>query len=154
VNGKLWFWTFALANMAAVIAFAIHGVRAVRAGEVARHRRSMLTAGVLVLAFLGSYLLKRVTLGGEDLAVWSLAARTNLWVHESFVLIMLIAGGWALALGRGLARTRRVTGRSEDPAPSPATLRRHRRLGWTAVIASGLGFVTACGILLGMFGRI
>ena len=153
MDGKLWFWTFALANMAAVVALAVHGVRAVRTGDVARHRRAMRTAALLVLVFLGSYLVKRVALGGEDLATWSAAARVNLWVHESFVLVMLLAGAGALFIGRGVARTRRVTGRSEDPLPAPATLRRHRRLGWAAVIAAGFGLLTACGILAGMFGR-
>jgi hypothetical protein len=113
----------------------------------------MLLAGGLIVAFLGSYVVKRGLLGGEDLEVWSTAARINLWVHESFVAVMLLAGGAALVLGRRLARTRRVTGRAEDPWPSPAALRRHRRFGWTAVVASLFGLVTACGILAGMFTR-
>jgi uncharacterized membrane protein YozB (DUF420 family) len=153
VDPKLWFWTLALLNMGAVVALVARGVRAIRAGDVARHRRSMLLAGGLIVAFLVSYGLKLGLLGGEDLEVWSSAARINLWVHESFVAVMLLAGGGALVLGRRLARTRRVTARSEDPLPSASTLRRHRRLGWTAVIASVFGLVTACGILAGMFAR-
>jgi uncharacterized membrane protein YozB (DUF420 family) len=153
VDPKLWFWTLALLNMAAVVALATRGVRAIRAGEIAKHRRSMTAAGWLVVAFLGSYVVKRVALGPEDLALWSDAARINLWVHESFVAWLLVGGGAALVLGRRLARTRRVTGRAEDPAPSAAQLRRHRRFGWSAVVASALGFATACGILAGMFGR-
>ncbi|MEN8161032.1 MAG: DUF420 domain-containing protein [Myxococcota bacterium] len=151
---KLWFWTLALANMAAIVALAARGVRAVRAGDVARHRRSMLLAGGLVVAFLAAYVAKRLVLGGEDLAIWSPVARVNLWVHESFVALMLVAGAGALVLGRRLAATRRVSGRPEDPLPAPAALRRHRRFGWAAVVASGLGFATACGILAGMFTRV
>src|SRR5262245_48501008 len=139
--------------MAAVLALATRGVRAIRAGNVTRHRRSMTAAGWLVLAFLASYLLKRFALGPENLALWSGAARVNLWVHESFVATMLIAGAGALVLGRRIARTRRVTARDADPVPPPAQLRRHRRFGWSAVVASALGFATACGILAGMFGR-
>jgi uncharacterized membrane protein YozB (DUF420 family) len=153
LDPKLWFWTLALANMAAVVALATRGVRAIRRNDVAVHRRSMTAAGALVALFLGSYVAKRFGLGSEDLAVWSSAARINLWVHESFVVTMLLAGGTALVLGRRIARTRRVTGRSQDPAPGPAQLRRHRRFGWVAVTASVLGFATACGILAGMFGR-
>lgn len=153
MDPKLWFWTLALLNMAAVVALATRGVRAIRRNDVAAHRRSMIGAGCLVVLFLVSYLAKRVGLGGEDLDVWSRAARINLWVHESFVVTMLLAGGTALVLGRRLARTRRVTGRAEDAAPSAAQLRRHRRFGWTAVTAAVLGFATACGILAGMFGR-
>lgn len=153
MDPKLWFWTLALANMAAVVALATRGVRAIRAGEVARHRRSMMAAGWLVVAFLGSFLVKSFALGPENLALWSAAARINLRVHESFVALMLVAGVSALVLGRRIARTRRVTGRDADPAPSPAQLRRHRRFGWSAVVASALGFATACGILAGMFAR-
>jgi uncharacterized membrane protein YozB (DUF420 family) len=153
VDPKLWFWTFALLNMAAVVALAMRGVRAIRAGEVAKHRRSMTTAGWLVVGFLGSFVVQRIALGPENFALWSDAARLNLRVHESFVTWLLVGGGTALVLGRRLARTRRVTQRAEDPAADAALLRRHRRLGWSAVIASVLGFATACGILAGMFGR-
>jgi uncharacterized membrane protein YozB (DUF420 family) len=153
MDPKLLYWSFALANMAAVVALAARGVRAVRAGDVAGHRRSMTLAGALVAVFLGSYVVKRLVLGPENLAVWSQAARVNLWVHESFVVAMLGAGAVALTLGRRLARTRRVTGRAEDPAASAGAMRRHRRLGWVAVACSGLGLVTACGILAGMFER-
>lgn len=154
MDPKLLYWSFALANMAAVVALAARGVRAVRAGDITTHRRAMTLAGLLVAAFLGSYVVKRLVLGPENLAVWSQAARINLWVHESFVVSMLIAGGVALTIGRRLARTRRVTGRAEDPAPSADTIRRHRRLGWIAVACSGFGLLTACGILAGMFGRV
>jgi uncharacterized membrane protein YozB (DUF420 family) len=153
LDAKLLYWSLALANMAAVVALAARGVRAVRAGDFAAHRRAMTFAGVLVGAFLGSYVVKRLVLGPEDLDVWSTGARVNLWVHESFVLGMLLAGGAALVLGRRLARTRRVTGRAEDPAASAAALRRHRRFGWLAVVCSAFGLVTACGILAGMFAR-
>ena len=153
MDPKLLYWSLALANMGAVLALAVAGVRAIRRDEVALHRRRMTLAAWLVLAFLLSYLGKRFWLGSEDLAVWSAAARLNLWVHESLVAGMLLAGGAALALGRRLARTRRVTGRPEDPAASAAALGRHHRFGWLAVACAALGFATACGILLGMFGR-
>jgi uncharacterized membrane protein YozB (DUF420 family) len=153
LDPKLLYWTFALANMLAIVALAVRGVRAIRRNEVAVHRRSMTASGALVLLFLGSYVVKRFVLGPEDLAVWSSGARLNLFVHESFVVMMLLAGIGALVLGRRLARTRRVTGRAEDPAPGAAQVLRHRRVGWLAVACSALGFVTACGILAGMFAR-
>jgi uncharacterized membrane protein YozB (DUF420 family) len=139
--------------MAVIVFLAVRGVRAIRAGDVARHRRAMTLAGLLVVGFLVSYGVKVAVLGGEDLSVWSFGAKLNLWVHEGFVVTMLLAGGAALVIGRRIARTRRVTGRAEDPAPGVDVLRRHRRLGWLAVACSGLGLVTACGILAGMFGR-
>ncbi|MGH7288498.1 MAG: DUF420 domain-containing protein [Myxococcota bacterium] len=153
MDPKLLYWSFALANMVAVVAFAGRGVRAIRRNDVAVHRRSMLTAGCLVALFLGSYVVKRLVLGPEDLDVWSRGARLNLWVHESFVMTMLVAGGVTLRFGLRLARTRRVTGRSEDPAADAQLIRRHRRFGWLAVACSVLGLLTACGILAGMFAR-
>lgn len=153
MDPKLLYWTFALANMVAVVACAVRGVRAIRRNDVAVHRRAMVAAGWLVAVFLGSYVVKRLLLGPEDLAVWSRSARINLWVHESFVMVMLLAGGAALVLGRRIARTRRVSLRSEDPAAEPRLLHRHRRFGWVAVVCSALGLLTACGILAGMFAR-
>src|SRR5262245_13472370 len=139
--------------MAAVVALAARGVLAIRAGEVARHRRSMLGAAWLVLAFLASYLVKRFALGPENLAGWSHAARVNLRVHESLIALMLVARASAHVRGRRIASTRRFTGATTDPLPAPAQLRRHRRFGWSAVVAAAFGFATACGILAGMFGR-
>jgi uncharacterized membrane protein YozB (DUF420 family) len=153
LDPKLTFWTLALLNMAAVVLLAGRGVRAIRAGEIPKHRRSMTAAGWLVVAFLAAYVVKRIVLGPEELALWTDGARLNLYVHESFVAWLLLGGGTTLVLGRRIAKTRRVTGRAEDPAASAAQLRRHRRFGWSAVVASALGFATACGILAGMFGR-
>jgi uncharacterized membrane protein YozB (DUF420 family) len=153
VDPKLVYWSLALLNMAAIVALAGNGVLAIRRGEVQRHRRSMTAAAWLVALFLASYVVKSFALGSEALARWSPAARLNLWVHESFVTAMLLFGAAALVLGRRLARTRRVTGRDADPAPGPARLRRHRRLGWVAVGCAAFGLLTACGILAGMFAR-
>ena len=153
MDAKLLYWSLALANMTLVVGFAARGVRAIRRGDVARHRLSMTIAAWLVLGFLLSYLGKRFWVGAENLSVWSTAALTNLYVHESFVAAMLIAGGAALWRGRQLARTRRVTGSALDPLATAEALRRHRRLGWTAVIAAVLGLLTASGILAGMFAR-
>lgn len=153
MDPRIVFWSLALANMALIVVLTGRGVRQVRRGEVARHRRSMQTACALVALFLVSYVLKRVWIGGEDLELWSRTALVNLWVHESFVAVMLLAGGAALLVGRRLARTRRVTGSADDPPAEPGRLRLHRRLGWTAVVAALFGLVTACGILAGMITR-
>jgi uncharacterized membrane protein YozB (DUF420 family) len=153
MDAKLVFWALALANMGVIVGLVVRGVRAVRRNDVAKHKASMKLAGALVVGFLVAYVFKRGLLGGEDLAVWSQAARTNLYVHETFVAAMLVVGGVAFHLGRGLVRTRRVSGSSEDPPATPERLRRHRRVGWIAVIAAGGGFLTACGILAGMIAR-
>jgi uncharacterized membrane protein YozB (DUF420 family) len=153
MNAKLGFWCWALANMGLVVFLAARGWRAIRANDVATHRRAMSWAGFWVAAFLGAYVAKRLLLGSEDLRAWSSAARTNLYVHESFVAGMLLTGGAALALGRRLARTRRVTGAPGDPPATPAALSRHRLAGRVAFVCAALGFATACGILAGMLAR-
>jgi len=153
MDPKIAFWGAALLNMAAIVAFALRGVRAIRRGEIALHRRSMLTAGAGVAAFLAAYVLKVMFLGSEDLGAWSPAHRLNLWVHESFVVAMLLAGGTAFVLARRFGASRRVTGNPDDPPPAPGALQRHRLAGRLAVAASVLGFATACGIFAGMLAR-
>jgi uncharacterized membrane protein YozB (DUF420 family) len=150
---KLLFWCWALANMALVLALGVRGLRAIRANRVAEHRRAMAWAGFWIVAFLVAYLAKVAALGGEDTATWPVAARTNLYVHEGFVATMLIAGGIAFALGRRLARTRRVTQNASDPLAPREALSRHRLAGRVALGAAVFGFLTACGILVGMLGR-
>jgi len=150
VDARILFWAGALLNMGAILALMARGVRQIRRGEPAAHRRSMLTAGALVIAFLLSYVLKRSWIGGEDLSVWSDAALWNLYIHETMVLGMLLAGALAYLRGRRLAVTRRVTGRPDDPPADATALAGHRRVGWTAIGAALLGFLTACGILAGM----
>ena len=153
MDAKLLFWCWALANMGLVVAFCARGWLAIRANRIDEHRRAMSWAGFWVVAFLVGYVAKRWLLGGEDLAVWSHAARTNLYVHETFVAGMLIAGGTAFGLGRRLARTRRVTRAAADPVATPAALSRHRLAGRIALACVAFGFATACGILGGMLAR-
>jgi uncharacterized membrane protein YozB (DUF420 family) len=153
MDAKLVFWTLALLNMAAVVAFAFRGVRAIRRDEVAVHKRSMLTCGGLIVLFLASYVVKVAALGGEDLGRWSDAHRYNLWTHETFVVAMLLAGGTAWLFARRFEGSRRVTGDPSDPVADPARLGRHRMAGKIAVGASVMGFLTACGILAGMISR-
>ena len=153
MNAKLVFWCWALANMAIVVVQCTRGWLAIRANRVEEHRRAMLAAAFWVGAFLVAYVVKRVLLGAEDLSVWSSAARTNLYVHESLVAGLLIAGTTAFALGRRLARTRRVTKEPSDPPAAPESMRRHRLAGRIAMVCAALGFATACGILAGMLAR-
>jgi uncharacterized membrane protein YozB (DUF420 family) len=153
MSPKLLFWCWALANMALVLGLGVRGLRAIRANQIDLHRRSMSWAGFWVVAFLGAYVVKRLTLGGEDLAAWTSAARANLYVHETFVAAMLIAGGFAFAQGRKLARTRRVTQNANDPLAPRETISRHRRAGRIALGGALFGFLTACGILGAMLVR-
>ncbi len=154
MDAKVLYWTGAFINFGLITALAIRGVRQIRRGEVARHRRSMLTCATLVGAFLVSYGFKLAFLGRENLAVWSNLHLNNLRIHETCVLIMLISGGVALTRARKMRDTRN---RTRDPAnpPAPAsTVRWHHRAGWTGMASAGLGFVTAAIVLVGMYSRL
>ncbi len=153
MDAKLIFWTLALVDLAAVAALAVNGVRQRRRGDVKRHARNMIGAVSLVGLFLVAYLAKVQLLGHEDLAVWSPLQRWILWIHEACVFTMLIAGAAAGQRALRLRRTRNATRDPGDP-PAPARLASwHRRAGWTAVSAAGLGFATAALVLAGMYER-
>ena len=150
---KLVYWTAALANMGVIVVLALRGVAHRRRGAIDRHRRSMLAAGWLVLAFLASYAVKLAVLGREAMQLWSPTAVWVLRIHELCVLTMLVAGGAALWRGRSLSRTRNASLDPRDP-PAPAALADgHRRLGTVAVAAALLGFLTAVLVLAGMYAR-
>ncbi len=153
MDAKLVFWTLSLVNLGVVVGLALHGVRAIRQGRVEAHRRSMRVAGLLVAAFLLAYLLKLWWLGGEDKSHWSALAQWNLYIHEAFVIVMLLSGLLAWALAMRFAKSARVSGDPSDPAASPVTLRAHRILGRIAVISAAGGLLTACFVLAGMIAR-
>jgi uncharacterized membrane protein YozB (DUF420 family) len=153
MDPKLIFWTLALADLAALTIFALMGVRLARRGEVARHRRAMRIATLLVIGFLGAYLVKLRLLGREDMAAWSELDVWVLRIHELFVLLMLVAGAIAWSQARRLAKTQIVTHEPDDPAPQHSTLRLHRFAGRTAFVGAILAFATATGVLIGMYAR-
>jgi len=153
VDPKLLYWTGAFLNLGAIVVLALRGVAQVRRGEVEAHRRSMLAGAWLIGAFLVSYALKLHWLGREDLASWSRLHVHNLRFHESCVLLMLLAGSVALTRARAMRRTRERTRDPGDPPAPESTLRWHRRAGWTGVVASVAGLLTAGVILVGMYGR-
>jgi uncharacterized membrane protein YozB (DUF420 family) len=153
MDPKLFFWCWALANMALVLGLGVRGWRAIRAQRVDAHRRAMVWAGFWVVAFLVAYVVKSIVLGKEDRSLWSTAELVNLRVHESFVAGMLVAGVTAFVLGRRLATTRRVTQREADPLAPPDAISRHRLAGRIALLGAVLGFLTACGVLAGMLAR-
>lgn len=154
MDPKLLFWIAALLNLAAVCVVAIMGVRCARRGEIARHRRAMKISAILVFAFLGAYVLKVMLLGREDQSVWTFFDVWVLRIHELFVMVMIIAGGFAWFQARKLEGTRLVTHDPADPEADPKVAYRHRIAGRTAVINAVLGFLMAIFVLAGMFARL
>ncbi len=143
IDPNLLFWPLALANFLGVVVCALLGVRRIRRRDLRGHRRFMIGAGGLVGLFLLSYVLKVIFLGKELRELWTATARTALYVHETAILVMLVAGGVA---GYRAWRFRHTLG--SGPLPDPVEESRrgrlwHRRAGWTAVVASMGAFVTA-----------
>jgi uncharacterized membrane protein YozB (DUF420 family) len=153
MDAKLLFWTGALVLMGAVVAFAITGVRRRRRGDLAGHRRAMLSASALVALFLLGYVAKVAWLGHEQPAAWAGGDRLVLRVHELCVFTMLAAGGVAGARAFRLRATCNATRDPADPPAPEALARWHRRAGWTAVVAAAAGWLTACLVLVGMYRR-
>lgn len=154
MDPKLLYWTAALIDLGAVCGVALFGVLYARRGEIARHRRAMKIATLLVLAFLVSYVFKLHFLGREDMSIWSPFYVWVLRIHELFVLQMIVAGGVAWIQSRKIRDTRLVTHRETDPPADPETVRIHRIAGRTAVIGATLGFLMAIGVLIGMYSRV
>jgi uncharacterized membrane protein YozB (DUF420 family) len=153
MDPRLAYWTFALLDLCAVVAFAFAGVRAVRRGDVPLHRRRMLISCSLVGLFVLSYAVKLAVIGREHLATWG---STSIWVlrtHELFVLTMVGAGVIAGTRALRLRRTRNATRRPEDPVAPPGLVRWHRGAGRTAVTAAAFAFLLAVLILAGMYRR-
>ena len=155
MDAKQLFWTVAWLNMLAIVLFAGAGVRQVRHNDIAGHRRRMLQASSLVLAFLVSYILKAVFLGKEDLDRWLPFYVTVLRIHELFVLFMVISGAVALALAWRLKLLEAADGSRSGFAPERAARRiaLHRRAGKFAIVSAILGLLTAAVVLFGMYVR-
>ena len=153
MDPKIVFWAAALLNLGVLCGFGLFGVRYARRGEIARHRRNMKIASLLIVAFLGAYLLKVVFLGREDQSVWSTLDVWVLRIHEIFVVFMLGGGIVAWLQARKLEGTQLVTRDPADPAPDPKVARIHRLAGRTSVIAGVLAFLMAIGVLAGMLVR-
>lgn len=153
MDPKLWFWTAAWLNMAAIVALACFGIAAIRSGKVARHRLCMKSAAWLVVAFVASYVAKLAWLGREALSTWSATALWSLRFHEACVLAMVVGGATALLRARRMRGTFNVTRHPGDPHAAPDTVRWHHRAGWLAAAGAGLGFASAGFVLMGMYDR-
>ena len=153
MDPHLAFWTGALTDLGLVVVAMLYGLRQVRQGRVASHRRSMLVGACLVGLFLLAYLIKLAWLGREDFATWSSIDVGILRFHEACVAILLLGGGVALRCGRYLRATRLVTLDPDSPMPSARWLQVHRWAGRSAIFGAILGFASAAVVLVGMYHR-
>jgi len=136
--------------MLAAVTLAGLGVRRIQRAEIAGHQRLMKTAALLVALFLLSYGAKVVLLGREALELWEPRFVNVLRLHELCVATMVLAGSRALYL----ATTRRLADPPTDIDARARSARSHRRAGWTALVSSALGAVTAAYVLYGMYARL
>ncbi len=153
MDPKLVYWTAAFVNMAVLTGFALAGVRHIRRGEMAHHRRAMTIAALLVVVFLVSYPLKLMLLGREDRSSWSTLSVGILRFHEVCVLVMSISGALAFWRGRRLARASAALDTHDAPPADPHSRAAHRRLGRIAIVGAVLGLLSAGFVLAGMFAR-
>ena len=153
MNPKLVYWTIALANLAVIVACGARGVRAVRRGEIRTHRRMMLVSAALVALFLISYLVKVSVLGHEDKSAWTRLDYAILYLHETSIAGMLVAGG--VALYRALRFQAKLRPGWSIPPGADALPGRdqHRRAGAVAKWSGALAFLTAIGVWAGMLLR-
>ena len=154
MDAKVLYWTGAFVNLGVIAVLAVRGVALARRGAIEAHRRSMLGAAFLVVAFVVSYGFKLAFLGREDLSVWSSGHITNLRVHETCVLLMLLGGTVALTRARAMRGRRERTRNPSDPAANASTVAWHHRAGWVGAAGAVAGLVTAAGILFGMYARM
>ena len=144
---NLFFWIVVFLWTTALITQAVLGWRAIRSHDLERHRHRMTRAAWMVIVFLVAYLIKLGILGGEAVETWPLRDRWVLYVHETFVLIMVVAGAWALVLARGFDVSLDLGG-----AATKSCLR-HRWAGRVAIVCGILGLLTAAMVLGGMMHR-
>lgn len=151
MDPKLLYWTGALLNLGVIVFCVAGAVRAIRRGDVRRHKNRMLAAAALIGLFLGSYAVKVVVLGKEDRSLWTALDYAILYVHELCIAAMLLAGSVALFRAWRF-RSRLGSDWTLPPAALPGATT-HRRAGWVAVVGAVLGFATAAAVLAGMFAR-
>jgi len=152
-TANLTYWTLAFADLVCVLLLALSGVSRIRGGDVAGHRTQMLWASGFVGLFLGSYPVKLMFLGRERLAEWEPMNVTLLRVHESFILLMVLAAALAFWNARilRLQDARDGSASSLAEAKVPGRIRLHRRCGRLAVFAAAGALITSAVVLLGMY---
>jgi uncharacterized membrane protein YozB (DUF420 family) len=153
MDAKILFWTGALVNFGVVCCAALIGVKRIRAKDVRGHRRMMLTASALVLAFFPAYALKMMYLGPEDLKVWDSLSRWSLYIHETWIMVMILGGAYAGYRAYGFRHSLPSSGPLLDRLSPIAGRRHHRVAGWIAVVGSIFAFATASLVLYGMYVR-
>ncbi len=141
---SLVYWSFTWLVVFGAVAFGLRGGWLARRGDLVEHARAIRISLRLIGFFLVTYVLKALVLGRESLDTWPRSAVVTLRVHESIVLVMLLAGiaAWGLARRLDPGKGRWQPGRR-------AAL--HRLCGRTALAAAVGTLLSASLVLLAMF---
>jgi uncharacterized membrane protein YozB (DUF420 family) len=139
-SSSLVYWSLAGLIFCCMAASGLRGWQLARRGQLAEHGRQMRLAIRLVGVFLATYVVKVLVLGREDLDTWPRAAVITLRVHESFVLLMLVAGAAAWRISRRL-----------EPGEAGNLAWLHRLCGRTALVAALAALLTASMVLFAMY---
>ena len=146
MNYNLAFWLYAYVLMMVVVYVAFKGVGHIKRGEQEAHMKKMVFACNILIFFVVSYVVKILVLGREDKVGWQTMDLVVLYVHETCIFIMLLAGTYA-RIQAARFKDRPV---SEIPA---AARKKHARSGKVAITAATLALFTASFVLYGMWRR-
>lgn len=148
---NLMFWVYAYILTLSAIIFAIRGWRSVKNKDYATHQSMMGVAINLILFFVVSYVVKVLVLGREDRTNWSNFYLYTLYIHETFIALMLVTGAWA----RRLAYLFKASiGADQLSEVQQAQRKRHAQLGKACILSALCGLFTATIILVGMASRL
>lgn len=150
MSPNLMFWIYAYALTIVALGIAFQGVARVRKGDEVGHAKKMNLAVLLILGFVGSYVLKVIFLGREPKTNWESLHFTVLYIHEFFIACMLLAGGYT----RYLAGKFKTSVGSSNPSAAMLALRKkHRAAGKFCLIATTMALFTATFVLYTIHSR-
>lgn len=149
ITPNLLFWGYAYALTLVALAIALQAVGLARKGHLAAHGKRMDIAILLILIFVASYVLKVIFLGREEKQNWETFHFVVLYIHESFIALMLIGGTVARVLASKFKQS--VYG---NQTPTALDLKRrgtHRFFGKLCLVSTGMALVTASFILYTLY---
>ncbi len=147
---RLIFWLYAMVLTCGIIGCAFVGISHARNGRYQLHRLWMNASSWIIVGFVGSYILKVIFLGKEDLQTWDSFYVVTLRIHEFFIAVMLGCGGFARYLAHQFRHTLDETQLSTHWRKKRDT---HKKLGKLSIYGACAALITACALIVGMLQR-
>lgn len=146
MNANLLYWLFAYVLTLSAFLIGLKGVGYIRRGDWQGHQKRMVAACNLILFFVASYVVKVLVLGREDKSDWGTYYLVVLYIHESFILLMLITGVAARLKARKM-------GLKQPGGLDKSIGKSHGRMGKLCLLFCGCGILTATIVVFGMLQR-